>query len=83
MSTMIKIADFQENFEAIEGLSLETSYGRIRQEDDVVLCVTIGYTAEKEYGWFELYDEKSGGDDWYAEGGLWFDNNELTFPRLA
>jgi hypothetical protein len=24
------------------------------------------------------YDEKSGGDQWYAEGGLWFGGLELT-----
>jgi uncharacterized protein YabN with tetrapyrrole methylase and pyrophosphatase domain len=75
---MKKIADFNETFEAIEGLSLETTHGRITSEKDVVLEVTIGYTAEKDYGYFELYDVKTGGDKWYAEGGLWFDNEELT-----
>ena len=74
----MKIADFKETFEAIKGLSLETSYGRIRSEKDVVIEITIGYDAEREYGYFEFYDVKTGGDKWYAEGGLWFDNEELT-----
>ena len=74
---MKKIADFNENFEAIKGLSLETSYGRIRSEKDVVISINIGYTAEKDYGYFELYDVETGGDKWYAEGGLWFENEEL------
>ena len=25
-----------------------------------------------------MYDEESRGDDYYAEGGLWFNGNELT-----
>ena len=25
-----------------------------------------------------MYDEETGGNEWYAEGGLWFDNKELT-----
>jgi hypothetical protein len=78
MNTSTQIADFKESFEAIQGLSLETSYGRVRSEKDVVLDVTIGYTAEKEYGYFEFYDQKTGGEKWYAEGGLWFNGNELT-----
>jgi hypothetical protein len=73
----MKIENFSETFEAIKGLSLETAYGRIRSEKDVVIEVTIGYDAEKEYGYFEFYDVKTGGDKWYAEGGLWFDNEEL------
>lgn len=73
----MKIENFTETFEAIKGLSLETSYGRVLSEKDVVLEVTIGYDAEKEYGYFEFYDVKTGGDKWYAEGGLWFENEEL------
>ena len=74
----MKISDFKEEYKAIQGLSLETSYGRVRSEKDVELDVTIGYDAEKEYGYFEFYDVKTGGEKWYAEGGLWFDNGELT-----
>ena len=33
--------------------------------------VTVGIKNE-DYGWFELYDEETGGDYIYAEGGLWF-----------
>lgn len=73
----MKIENFTETFEVIKGLSLETSYGRVASEKDVVLEVTIGYDAEKEYGYFEFYDVKTGGDKWYAEGGLWFENEEL------
>lgn len=75
---MKKIESFEEEFVAVQGLSLETSYATIKKEKGVKLCVSVGYRAEDDYGWFELYDEKTGGDDWYAEGGLWFNNEELT-----
>jgi hypothetical protein len=29
-------------------------------------------------GWFEIYDVDSGGEDFYAEGGLWFEEDGLT-----
>ena len=38
----------------------------------------VGWDKERERGWFEMYDEESRGDDYYAEGGLWFNGNELT-----
>lgn len=75
---MKKIENFEETFEVVKGLSLETSYGRVRHENDVVISVTIGYRAEDDYGWFEIYDVKTGGDNWYADGGLWFNDEELT-----
>ena len=70
--------DFEEQFKVVEGLILENSFGVVKSEDDVVINVTIGYTSKDNYGWFEIYDENTGGDDWYAEGGLWFGGLELT-----
>jgi hypothetical protein len=78
MEKMTKIEGFTTKFTAKQGLSLETSFGRIKAEDDVELEGTIGYDADREYGWFEFYDSESGGDEWYAEGGLWFQNETLT-----
>lgn len=43
--------------------------------------VTVGIKSE-DYGWFELYDEETGGDYVYAEGGLWFGTDEgVTYLR--
>jgi len=76
-------------FEAIEHLWLENSFGTIK-EAEVKLVVSVcinekdaGKDADGspryEYGgWFELYDEATGGDEWYAEGGLWFEGKELV-----
>tara|TARA_R110000772_G_scaffold152807_2_gene263683 strand:- start:381 stop:680 length:300 start_codon:yes stop_codon:yes gene_type:complete len=69
---------FNENFKVVDGLIRQTSYGVVDKEKDVVINVSVGYRAEDDYGWFELYDEKSGGDKWYAEGGLWFNGLELV-----
>jgi hypothetical protein len=64
-------------FKAIEGLSLENSFGTIKAEENIELNVTIGIDDADGTGWFELYDEETGGDEWYGEGGLWFDGKEL------
>ena len=59
----------QETFQAIQTLSLENSFTTLKTAN-VELEVTVGINSE-DYGWFELYDVKTGGDEWYAEGGLW------------
>ena len=63
-------------FKAVENLSLENSFGTIKEQSGIELEVTIGI--DDESGWFEFYDTETGGDDWYAEGGLWFEGKELT-----
>ena len=60
-----------------EHLTYENSFGVIREQKEVKLNCTLGIKNDC-YGWFEIYDEESGGDDWHAEGGLWFDNKEVT-----
>lgn len=67
----------KHNWQVITSLVLENSYGVITKQDDVLLDVTIGIK-DDDYGYFELYDIASGGDHWYAEGGLWFDGKVLT-----
>jgi hypothetical protein len=68
----------EETFKSVQNLSLDTSFGSIKQEEGVELEVTVGIKEDGEYGWFELYDIETGGDEWYAEGGLWFDGKTLT-----
>jgi hypothetical protein len=64
-------------FQATESLILENSFRNIKKQKDVVLDVTIGINSET-YGYFEFYDVESGGEDWYAEGGIWIENNVIT-----
>jgi hypothetical protein len=42
-----------------------------------LLEVTVGIK-DVSRGWFELYDEKTGGEVVYAEGGLWFREKYLV-----
>jgi len=61
-------------------LVLETSYGIIGEEDGVLVSieVSIGNGKNPDYGYFEVYDVDSGGEEWYASGGLWFKGNEMV-----
>ena len=73
----------KETFELVMPLQLENSFGVIKTEDSVKVEVTIGIKTFDSngcpiYGWFELYDIETGGESWYAEGGLWFDGKKLT-----
>jgi hypothetical protein len=63
-------------FEAVEHLSLENSFGTLKHEE-VTLRVEVGVREDNSYGWFEMYDIATGGGEWYAEGGLWFDENKM------
>lgn len=66
----------KESFQAVQSLSLENSFGVLKQEENVTLEVTVGINSE-DYGWFEVYDEQSGGDDWYAEGSLQIEGKSI------
>lgn len=66
----------QETFQVKHSLQLENSFGTLKAEDDITLEITMGIK-DDEYGWFEFYDIESGGEEWYAEGGLSFNNKEL------
>lgn len=59
----------KHEFKAVESLSLENSFGTIKAEENIELNVTIGINND-HYGWFEVYDIETGGDEWYAEGSL-------------
>lgn len=63
-------------FEATECLSLQNSFGILKQEEVRLFC-TIGINSDN-YGWFEIYDIRTAGDEWYAEGGLWFEDKEVV-----
>lgn len=58
-----------------ETLSLENSFGVITTEDVEIL---IELSIDGEQGWFELYDVPTAGEDWYAEGTLYFEGKTLT-----
>ena len=53
----------EKQFTITQSLSLDTSLGSIKQEDDVVLEVTVGIHDDGESGYFEVYDEETCGMD--------------------
>jgi hypothetical protein len=65
----------QTTFKAQENLALENSFMTIKKENDVEVEVTVGINSP-DYGWFEIYDVKTEGEEWHAEGGLWIDGNK-------
>ena len=72
----------QETFETSQALSLENSFGTIKQDNSVALEVTVGVEIDEQYhvpvrGWFEVSDIETGGNEWYAEGSLGFDGNQV------
>lgn len=64
-------------FTTIQSMISENSFGIVGEQDNVTLHVSVGINSDT-YGWFEFYDQESGGDDWYAEGSLNFENGELV-----
>ena len=63
-------------FKATESLSMGNSYGTVKKENNIKLDVEINITNGK-LGSFEIYDIETGGESWYAEGGLWFNGKDL------
>jgi hypothetical protein len=68
----------EETFESTQTLSMSNSFGIVRAPEQVKIEVNIGIHESGDTGWFELYDLETGGDDWYAGGGLWFRGNTLV-----
>jgi hypothetical protein len=68
----------KETFKVNTPVRLETSYAVIDKSDDEEMEITVGVDDDSQYGYFEMYDTKTGGERFYAEGGLWFNGKELT-----
>ncbi len=62
-------------FTTTQSMIAHNSFGIVAEQDDVTLHVSVGINSDT-YGWFEFYEQ--GGEDWYAEGSLNFENGELT-----
>lgn len=60
-----------------ETLVMENSFGIVRKEKDVEVTYIVRLP-KHHYGSFEIYDNETGGENWYAEGGLWFKDKTLT-----
>ena len=63
-------------FKATQSLALENSFGTVKEQNNIKLNVSI--TLWENRGCFEIYDIETEGEEWYAEGGLWFNGKDLT-----
>jgi hypothetical protein len=61
----------EETFEVVRYINRQNSVGVLNEKDNVKLTVTVTMDTEKGSGGFEFYDDETGGEDWYAEGGIW------------
>ena len=63
-------------WEAVQNVAMETSYGLMhpRIQRTMNYAISIG----DDHSWFEMHDEESGGEDFYAEGVLEFNGKRLT-----
>ncbi len=54
--------------ETLPYVSMKTAYDSVLREDtDVVMSVQIGIDPDHTYGgWYETYEEETGGGDYYA-----------------
>jgi hypothetical protein len=70
----------QETFRTTQNLVLENSFGVVGKEDSVLLDITVGIKENEDgrWGWFEISDIKTGGNDWYAEGSLEIEGMSVT-----
>jgi len=66
-----------ETYKTHEDLALENSFGTVAEESGIPLEITLSIK-DNDYGCFELFDLKTGGQNWYAEGGIWFEGNVVT-----
>ena len=69
--------------ETLPYVSMKTAYDSVLREDtDVVMSVQIGIDPDHTYGgWYETYDEETGGGDYYAGGVLeitWDDSGNAS-----
>tara|TARA_R110000765_G_scaffold133349_3_gene232118 strand:- start:12592 stop:12903 length:312 start_codon:yes stop_codon:yes gene_type:complete len=65
-----------KKFSVVEYVRHETSYGSTEAEKRT-MNYEIEWNKDQSRGWYEIYDEESGGEDYYAEGILTFEGNEL------
>lgn len=68
---------FEITFKKTMYVGYETSMSPHINREKKVMEYIVGYDDLRERGWYEMYDEESGGEEYYAEGSLIFNGNEL------
>jgi len=60
----------ERDFKKVRYVGWERSMSPTIEREKKTMQYSVGWNEEEERGWFEMYDEESGGDDYYAEGCL-------------
>ena len=67
------MSQYDLDIEVETKVRMEGSWGATPFEN-ATLRITAHANMDRLRGWFEIYDT-DGGDRWYAEGGLWFNQD--------
>ena len=67
----------EKSFKKVRYIGWETSMSPVVEREKKTMKYQVGWNEEEERGWFEMYDEESGGEDYYAEGCLEFTGKVL------
>ena len=66
-----------KSFKKVRYVGWERSTSPTIEREKKTMQYHVGWIKDEERGWWELYDDESGGDDYYGEGTLSFSGNEL------
>lgn len=67
----------EEKFQIERNMGKMNSFGPVGERKTVMMQVSVKVNEATNYGCYELYDIESAGDQFYAEGGLWFKEKNL------
>ena len=71
------MSQLKKDFKKVRYVGWEGTYTPHVDREKRTMEYTVIWNKDNQRGWFEIYDQESGGEDYYGEGGLWFKGNEL------
>jgi len=67
----------EKQFKKTMYVGYETSMSPHINREKKVMEYNVWWNKDEDIGGFEMYDEESGGHEYYGVGGLFFNGNEL------
>lgn len=67
----------KKDWKEVRWVGWERSMSPHVEREEKTMQYHVAWDKDNERGWFEVYDDESGGEDYYGEGGLSFDGNKL------
>ncbi len=72
------MSQLKKDFKKVKYVGWESTHTPYVDREKRTMQYIVIWDKDDQRGSFELYDEESGGEDYYGEGGLWFEGNELV-----